>query len=122
LVRCANETAALERFEESIHHVLGLLPEAEVAVLSPAEIAFRWRGLEFARARVTHQPACFVSGQKIVYGIGAEERVLDNPNASAFLSLVARLRTTRSPHGSRHQPLWRLHPERWLESLVVRSS
>ena len=54
LVRCPNETAALERFEESIHHVLGLLPEAEVAVLSPAEIAFRWRGLEFARARVTH--------------------------------------------------------------------
>jgi hypothetical protein len=120
LVRCPNETAALERFEESIHHVLGLLPEAEVAVLSPAEIAFRWRGLEFARARVTHQPACFASGQEIVYGIGAEERVLDNPNASAFLSLVARLRTTRSPHGSRHQPLWRLHPERWLESLVVR--
>ena len=32
LVRCPNETAALERFEESIHHVLGLLPEAEVAV------------------------------------------------------------------------------------------
>jgi len=26
----------------------------------------------------------------------------------------------RAPQGSRHQPLWRLHPERWLESLVVR--
>jgi len=50
LVRCPNETAALERFEDSVHHILGLLPEAEVAVLSPAEIAFRWRGLEFARA------------------------------------------------------------------------
>ena len=120
LVRCPNETAALERFEESIRYVLGLLPESEVTVLSPAEIAFRWHGLEFARARVTHEAASFKSGQEIVYGIGAEERVLDNPNAAGFLSLVGRLRTTRSPHGSRHQPLWRLHPERWLESLVVR--
>jgi hypothetical protein len=120
LVRCPNETAALECFEESIHHVLGLLPEAEVAVVSPAEVAFRWRGLEFARARVTHEGASLKRGQEIVFGVGAEERVLDNPNASAFLTLVARLRMTRSPHGSRHQPLWRLHPERWLESLVVR--
>jgi len=55
-----------------------------------------------------------------VFGVGAEERALDTTNTSAFLSLVGRLRTTRSPHGSRHQPLSRLHPERWLESLVVR--
>jgi hypothetical protein len=120
LVRCPNETAVLERFEESIHYVLGLLPEAEVAVLTHAEVAFRWRGLEFARARVSRGEASFKTGREIVYGIGAEERVLDNLNAPAFLSLVGRLRTTRSPHGSRHQPLWRLHPERWLESLVVR--
>src|SRR5262249_32428742 len=120
LVRCPNETAALERFEDSVHHILGLLPEAEVALLSPAEFAFRWRGLEFARARVTHEASSFKSGQEIVFGVGAEERALDTTNTSAFLSLVGRLRTTRSPHGSRHQPLWRLHPERRLESLVVR--
>jgi hypothetical protein len=122
LVRCPNETAALERFEEAIHHVLGLLPEAEVAVLSPAEIAFRWHGLEFGRARVTHEAASFKSGQEIVFGIGAEERVLDERNAAAFLNLVGRLRSTRAPQGSRHQPLWRLHPERWLESLVMRDA
>jgi hypothetical protein len=120
LVRCPNEAAALERFEGSVHHVLGLLPEAEVAVLSSAEIAFRWRGLEFARARVTHDAASLKSGQEIVFGIGAEERALDERNAPAFLNLVGRLRSTRAPQGSRHQPLWRLHPERWLESLVVR--
>ena len=55
-----------------------------------------------------------------MFGVGAEQRALDTTNASAFLSLVGRLRSMRSPHGSRHQPLWRLHPERWLESLVVR--
>lgn len=120
LVRCPDETATLERFADSIHHVLGLLPECEVAVLSSAEIAFRWHGLEFARARVCHEPASFRSGQEIVFGVGAEERVLAEQNAPAFLDLVTRLRGARGPHGSRHQALWRLHPERWLESLVVR--
>jgi hypothetical protein len=81
LVRCPNEAAVLERFEESIHQVLGRLPEAEVAVLSTAEVALRWRGLEFARARVTHEAASFKSGQEIVFGIGAEERVLDERSA-----------------------------------------
>jgi hypothetical protein len=122
LVRCPNEAVVLERFEESIHHVLGRLPEAEVAVLSTAEVAFRWRGLEFARARVTHEAASFKSRQEIVFGIGAEERVLDERSAPTFLNLVGRLRSTRAPQGSRHQWLWRLHPERWLESLVVRDA
>ena len=31
-----------------------------------------------------------------------------------------RLRSARGPQGARHQALWRLHPERWLESLVTR--
>ena len=100
LVRCPNETATLERFEESVHHVLGLLPETEVAVLSPAEIAFRWRGLQFAGARVTHEAASFKSGQEIVFGIGAEEGVLDERTTEAFQNLVGRLRMMRSPHGS----------------------
>jgi hypothetical protein len=77
LVRCPNEAGALERFEESIHHLLGMLPETEVAVLSPAEIAFRWRGLEFARARVTHDAVSFIfrkrAGTKI-YHRGSESQ------------------------------------------------
>lgn len=120
LVRCPDETATLERFEKSVHHVLGVLPECEVAVLSSAEIAFRWHGLEFARARISHEPASFRSGQEIVFGVGAEERVLNEQNGAAFLGLVARLRSARGPQGSRHQAFWRLHPERWLESLVIR--
>jgi hypothetical protein len=120
LVRCPDEAATLERFEDSVHHVLGLLPECEVAGLSSAEIAFRWHGLEFARARVSHEPGSFRSGQEIVFGVGAEERVLNEQNAAAFLRLVSRVRGARGVHGSRHQVFWRLHPERWPESLVVR--
>ena len=120
LVRCPDETSTLERFADSIHQVLGRLPECEVAVLSSAEVAFRWHGLEFARARASHEPGSFRSGQEIAFGVGAEERVLDDRNTATFDDLVRRLRSARGPKGSRHQALWRLHPERWLESLVVR--
>ncbi len=119
LIRCLDEGAMLDRFAESIHRVLSLLPETEVAVLSTSEVAFRWRGLEFARARLAHEAGSFRVGQEIVFGIGAEERVLEERSGADFAALVQRLRTTRGPHGARHQPLWRLHPERWLESLVL---
>jgi hypothetical protein len=119
-MRCPDEAAVLERFSDSIHRVLGRLPECEVAVLSSSEVAFRWRSLEFARARATHEASSFRSSQEIVFGIGAEERVLEEGSASAFADLVRRLRLARGPQGARHLPLWRLHPERWLESLVVR--
>ena len=120
LVRCPDEAAVLERFADSIHRVLSLLPECEVAVLSTSEVAFRWRGLEFARARLAHEAASLRSGQEIAFGIGAEERVLDEGNANEFSDLVRALSAARGPQGARHLPLWRLHPERWLESLVVR--
>ncbi len=120
LVRCPDEASVLERFADSIHRVLSLLPECEVAVLSTSEVAFRWRGLEFARARLAHEAASLRSGQEIAYGIGAEERVLEERNTHEFSDLVRGLRAARGPQGARHLPLWRLHPERWLESLVVR--
>jgi hypothetical protein len=119
LVRCPDESAALERFSDSIHQVLALLPECEVAVLSSAEVAFRWQGLEFARARISHREGAFNRGQEVVFGIGAEERLLEQKTEPAWHDLVQRLRQTRVAHGSRHQLLWRMHPERWLESLVV---
>jgi hypothetical protein len=122
LVRCPDEASTLDRFADSVHQVLGRLPECEVAVLSSAEVAFRWHGLEFARARISHEPASFRSGQEIAFGVGAEERVLDERNAAVFDDLVRRLRSARSSKGSRHHALWRLHPERWLESLVVRDA
>lgn len=80
----------MKRFADSIHHVLTLLPECDVAVLSGAAVVFRWHGLEFARARISHEAGSFRSGQDCVW------------------------------RGARHQAPGRLHPERWLASLVVR--
>src|SRR5258708_22511971 len=119
LVHAPDEGAALDRFVEWIGRRRRLLPHCEVAVLSAAEIAFRWRGLEFARARMGAEPGSFRSIQEIVFGVGAEERVLEARNEGAFSELINCLRDIRHPYGSRRHALWRMHPERWLESLVV---
>lgn len=119
LVHCTDEAAAGERFSEAIGRVRELMPEAEMAVISPAEIAFRCHGLEFARARLAHQPGILRSGPEIVFGVGADERVLSEQNADVFRQLVHSVGEVRHAEGPRDHALWRLHPERWLESLVV---
>jgi len=119
LIHAANESAALERFADSIARIHAILPNCEVAVLSAAELAFRWRGLEFARARMGAEAATFRSKQEVVFGVGAEERVLEDSNFPFFLQLLTAIRETRHPYGPRQHPLFRLRPERWLESLVV---
>ncbi len=120
LVHATDNASACERFKDSIARVQGILPNCEVELPSAAEVVFRWRGLEFARARLGCIPGSFCSTEEIVFGVGAEERVLDASNQAAFAELATCLRDTRHPYGPRHHPLWRLRPERWLESLVVR--
>ncbi len=119
LVRATDENVARERFRESIGRVQEILPNCEVTVLSAAEIVFRWRGLEFARARLGSIPGSFCSTEEIVFGVGSEERILERHNETEFGELAHCLRDTRHPYGPRQHPLWRLRPERWLESLVV---
>ncbi len=119
LVHAPNHAQALERFAESIARVTAILPSCEVAVLSPAEIAFRWRGLEVARARLGAEAVTFQTRQEVVFGVGAEERVLDDRNFPLFVELMNAVRESRHPYGPRQHPLFRMHAERWLESLVV---
>ncbi len=121
LVQLSNEYAALERFADPIARVRELMSEVEIAVLSPAEIAFRCHGLEVARARLGHEPGSFHSAPEIVFGLGAEERVLCDSNYERFTQLVRSVGEVRHAEGPRDHLLWRLHPERWLESLVVKN-
>ena len=114
-----DEAAAAKRFAEAIGRVRELMPEAEMAVISPAEIAFRCHGLEFAKARLAHHLGSLRSTPEIVFGVGADERVLVAQNAEAFRRLVYSIGEVRHAGGPRDHALWRLHPERWLESLVV---
>ena len=65
LIRCADESEIERRFAEPIALVRTLMPEAETAQLSSAEVAFRCHGLEFARARLTAKPGNFRSEPKL---------------------------------------------------------
>ncbi len=120
LVHWTDEAAARERFAEPIRTVHELMPEAEIALLSPAEIAFRCHGLEFARARLSHLPGSLRSSHEIVFGVGGAERLLEEKNSAIFRQLVHSVGEVRHAEGPRDHVLWRLHPERWLESLVAR--
>ena len=70
LVYCPAESSARERFAVSIAKIVAMVPEAEVAVLSAGEIAFRLRGLEFARARLAARAASFRHSEEIIFGAG----------------------------------------------------
>jgi hypothetical protein len=120
LVHSTDEAAAHERFASSIALVRSLASTAGIAVLAAGEISFRVHGLEFARARMAPQATGFRMGEEIVFGVGAAETVLTEDNAPVFQSLARRVVEARHPAGDRNHPLWRMHPERWLESLVMR--
>lgn len=120
LTRAVDPKTANERFATSINRVCKLVPETEVTIESAAEIVFRLHGLEFARARVTPTPGSFRNSEAILFGLGPAEYVLDAENEPLFLELLFRLTEQRHPAGSHTNLFYRLAPERWLESLVVR--
>jgi hypothetical protein len=119
LIHAADQDATRERFADSITQVHHLMPEAEVAMLSAGEIGFRRHGLEFARARLAVNPVSFRNSTEIVFGIGGAERVLSESTISTFTALVNSIGEVRHKEGPHDHPLWRMHPERWLESLAV---
>lgn len=120
LVHNVDESAAYVRFSEPIALVKTLMPEVEIGICSPAEISFRCHGLEFARARFSARPGEFHSTPEIVFGTGAEERVLEGANFPNFERLIRSIGEVRHPEGPTESRWWRLHPERWLESLVIK--
>src|SRR3984957_7971167 len=104
LMHATDEEAARDRFKDSIAQVRQVLPNCEVAVLSPAEIAFRWRGLEFARARLDGIPGSFQTNEEVVFGVGAEERVLEIRNVDEFTQLANCLPDSPPPYGPPRHP------------------
>ena len=119
LVHSIDEGLARERFTDSIARIRAILPQSEVVVLSPALISFRRHGLEFAQARIAHDPRTFQSAQEIAFGVGPEERVLSSENEPHFADLVRLAAAVRHQDGPKNHALWRMHPERWLESLAA---
>lgn len=146
LLHAPDEAAARERFADASAKVMALVPEKARAIVehrvrSAAEIGFLLHGLEFARVRIGYAGNSFNRHQEITFGAGANETPLTEENADALRGLVARLCERRraiaraahdagtsagggahSPQSKRSpsDPLYRMAPERWLESVLRR--
>jgi hypothetical protein len=118
LVRCPDHEQTRSRFQTAISRVLAEVPNCDVAVLSPTEVSFRLHGLEFAKARLTNLPGSFEVTEEFVFGVGGFQAPLTGENHDMFRQFTATIRQARTLQGDRHDPLWRMYPERWLESLV----
>jgi len=125
LMHAPNEQAAQERFAESRQRVMALVPEmmrevVEQRLRSGTELAFLLHGLEFARVRMGYSGNSFNSAQEITFGAGANETPLTEENKGELRDLVERLFARRIAGGDKRDPLYRMQPERWLESVLRR--
>jgi hypothetical protein len=61
------------------------------------------------------------SAQEITFGAAANETPLTEENEDELRELVARLFARRIAGGDKRDPLYRMQPERWLESSLRRN-
>jgi len=121
LVHAFDVAAALERAQSGIARVMALIPAAargrvELRARSAAEVGLLLHGLEFARVRNGASAHSFAREEEITFGAGANETKLDSETESLCRELLARLFSSRHADGEYSDPLFRLQPERWLES------
>src|SRR6266702_1510448 len=130
LIQAPNATTARERCADASARVMQLVPEAmrdvvEQRIRSGTEMAFLLHGLEFACVRIGYAGQAFNRMQEITFGAGANETPLTGENAGELRELVARLFARRTAgqddtKPDRRDPLYRMQPERWLESMLRR--
>jgi hypothetical protein len=123
LVHAFDPQAALRRSEAGVARVLALLPagareRVEVRPRSPAEVGLSLHGLEFARVRQATASHSFTYQDEITFGAGANETALSEQTEALCRGLLARLFQSRFPDGAHTDALFRLQPERWLESRI----
>jgi hypothetical protein len=121
LVRAFSHAAALERCQSAIDRVLEFVPGAarervEIRAQSPTEVGFFLHGLEFARVRHGATAQSFARENEITFGAGAGETPLTPENGDLCRDLLGRLFVSRHADGASTDPLFRMAPERWLES------
>jgi hypothetical protein len=121
LVHAFSHEAALERCEAGIARVMALLPDAaklrvEVRPRSATDVGLLLHGLEFARVCHGASTHSFTQQEEITFGAGANETPL-RPETEGFCrELCARLFASRHRDGTHNDPLFRMQPERWLDS------
>lgn len=121
LVHNFSQERTLGRSQTAIDRLIGLLPEetkslTEIRPLSSTEISFRLHGLEFARIRHGVAAGSFARQDTITFGAGPNETPLTDETEDLFRELMQRVYDGRFAGASVRNPLYRLQPERWLES------
>jgi hypothetical protein len=121
LVRLPDEAQVRSRFSTTVSKVLAFAPQAEIAVISPTELSFQLHGLELARVRLANAPGTFQVAEEVIFGPPGYETRLSEETAPAFAEFIRTVVEARSMPGDRRDPLWRMYPERWLESLIFKN-
>ncbi len=125
LVHAFSAPAAIERCRAGIDRLMMLVPAAarervEIRASSPAEVGLHLHGLEFARVRQTAAASSFARLDEITFGAGANETPLQDETEELCRELFTRLFASRRADGAHTDPLFRMQPERWLESELRR--
>lgn len=123
LVHAYSSKQAIERCQVGIDPLLGLAPNGartrvEVCARAVSEVCLLLHSLEFARAKGASSPS-FARELEVTFGAGANEKPLTPESEPLCRELFARLFLSRHPDGSHNDPLFRLQPERWLESRLA---
>jgi hypothetical protein len=121
LVHTFSASAAVALCSAGVERVMALLPagareRVEVRARSATEVALLLHGLEFARVRQAASEHSFARVEEVSFGAGANETPLTAENEALCSELCRRLFLSRGAGGSATDPLFRMQPERWLES------
>ncbi len=121
LIHAFSPAAALERCKVGVDRLLALVPDSarervEICPRSAIEVALLLHGLEFARVRQGISAHSFAREDEITFGAGANETQLGQETEDLCRDLFRRLFLSRHADGAHTDPLFRMAPERWLES------
>ncbi len=121
LAHAFSAATAMERCRAGVDRLMQLVPEVqrarvEICARSANETCLLLHGLEFARVRHRAADHSFAPEEEVTFGAGANETPLTPDNEPLCRELFARLFLSRHPEGSYTDALFRLQPERWLES------
>jgi hypothetical protein len=121
LVHAFSSPAAIERCHAGVDRLMSCVPDSArrrvvICARSASEVCLLLHGLEFARVRCGVSAGSFARAVEITFGAGANETPLSPENEPLCRELFTRLFLSRHPDGSHNDALFRLQPERWLES------
>jgi hypothetical protein len=121
LVRLPETTQVRSRFAATVSKIMALAPQAEIVVISATELSLRLHGFELARVRLANAPGTFQVSEEVIFGPPGYETRLSEETEPAFEEFLKTVVEARGPSGDRRDPLWRMYPERWLESLIFKN-